>query len=210
MSIELDTKQNFFPHDNGGRPYMVSIDTKKVSVYQRDEDFVFDDEEHIKTFKEAQDPKFYAKLVFELDSYSKIWVPDDPQFKDDYGQGNSILIEKSPCSYIYVGHSIFSFKTLEPIVDYVSHVGNSDVPYPWAKDKKGRIYLMLQKVSFVLKEKEDEEDPYRLYYFERQGREKKKSKKLEKLWDEEHAVQDMTVEIIVDTWIAQQRNKRKK
>ena len=47
-------------------------------------------------------------------------------------------------------------------------MGNSDVPYPFAVDKHGRSYLLLEQV--VLKDvPEGESDPYRYYYSDSVG-----------------------------------------
>jgi recombinational DNA repair protein RecT len=69
--------------------------------------------------------------------------------------------------YVYIGAEIYEFKTAsgDEIVKYVSNVGNSNVPYPYAIGKK-YIYIMLDKV-FVDKSKftkEDMGDVYRVYY----------------------------------------------
>ena len=67
--------------------------------------------------------------------------------------------------YIYIGMEIYSFKAKSEIIEYVSPVGNSDVPYPYAVDKDGRIYLMIENV--ILERGYDSknyEDPYDFYY----------------------------------------------
>lgn len=58
--------------------------------------------------------------------------------------GNSILIQISDHKYIYVGNIIYEFATDEKIIDYVSPVGNSDVPYPVAIGSDN-VYFMLDK-----------------------------------------------------------------
>lgn len=65
--------------------------------------------------------------------------------------GNTILIKVSPLEYIYIGGmSIYSFKTTKEIYDYISPVGNSDVPYPVAYSENG-VYFMGNQ-TFVKKE----------------------------------------------------------
>uniref|UniRef100_A0A6C0C961 Uncharacterized protein n=1 Tax=viral metagenome TaxID=1070528 RepID=A0A6C0C961_9ZZZZ len=64
--------------------------------------------------------------------------------------------------YIYIGSEIFSFNTIDKIIDYVSPVGNNDVPYPYAIDNNGNYYLLIENV--ILKGEIKYEDPYNYYY----------------------------------------------
>lgn len=55
--------------------------------------------------------------------------------REEYGQihranGNSVLIQLTPTSYVHVGCEVYAFETDEPIVNYFSPRGNNDVPYP--------------------------------------------------------------------------------
>jgi hypothetical protein len=76
--------------------------------------------------------------------------------------GNSILLEIKKKSYVYIGSEIFAFKTDNDITDYVSPVGNNDVPYPYAIDSEMNYYLMIENVK--LKILTNQEDPYKYYY----------------------------------------------
>ncbi len=58
--------------------------------------------------------------------------------------GNSILIKISDKKYIYVGQIIYSFNTDQAITDYISYMGNSDVPYPVAYSDD-YVYFFLDK-----------------------------------------------------------------
>jgi hypothetical protein len=82
--------------------------------------------------------------------------------------GNTILLERAKNSYIWIGDCIKEFQVIDyPIVEFVSPVGNNDVPYPWARDAKGNTYLMIEDVimdkSCVWKNDEDA-CPYDYYY----------------------------------------------
>lgn len=80
-----------------------------------------------------------------------------------YGKfaGNTILIKIKPLHYIFVGNKIVEFKTIEPISEYFSTMGNNDVPYPFALSKN-YVYLML---DFVFMERiEGDPDPYPSFY----------------------------------------------
>merc|ERR1712232_277922 len=79
-------------------------------------------------------------------------------------KGNSILLQKAADTYIYLGEHIQSFKTSAEIVKYVSPVGNSGVPYPFAVDTDNRFYLMIEDVVLDNVPAEQHEDPYDYYY----------------------------------------------
>ena len=63
--------------------------------------------------------------------------------------GNSILVKIMNKRYVYIGSEIYQFDTNEEILDYVSPVGNNDVPYPIAFGEKN-VYFMLDK-RFIAK-----------------------------------------------------------
>ena len=66
---------------------------------------------------------------------------------------------------MYIGNKIYEFKTKDEIVDYMSFVGNSDVPYPYAIGTEN-TYLMIEDVFIPNKELKvfGNEDPYEIYY----------------------------------------------
>ena len=77
--------------------------------------------------------------------------------------GNSILIKERKGKYIYIGERIASFQLQDDdIVEYLSPIGNNDVPYPYAKGIK-YTYLMIEKIK-IPNEKLHNSDPYRQYY----------------------------------------------
>jgi len=71
------------------------------------------------------------------------------EFGGGYGPdflGNSILLHIGKKMYVLIGQSIYLFESLNKIVDFKSPVGNSDVPYSYAIDIKGFIYLLTSNV----------------------------------------------------------------
>ena len=50
------------------------------------------------------------------------------------------------------------------IVDFVSHVGNNDVPYPYGVDEKGDYYLIIENVIVSNVPDNMKNDPYTYYY----------------------------------------------
>jgi len=139
-----------------------------------------DGEELLETPKksiEADNP-VYEKLVLRLSAEPSAFhnqTPTNPQLKVFIGGsessnpnvlGNSFLVQKNDKSWIYIGNRIYEFKPLYPIVEYYSRVGNSDVPYPYAIDELGNIYLMIEFA--IIKNLKgvpfDSYDFYDLYY----------------------------------------------
>lgn len=89
-------------------------------------------------------------------------------FSGAYGSrydGNTILLQSGPKQYIFVGPTIYSFKALDEIVEFVSLVGNNDVPYPYAVDAQKKYYLFVEDVVLLPSLLIDEyDDPYQYYY----------------------------------------------
>jgi hypothetical protein len=151
----------YYIHDNGGRPYKVEIDNNKNIL---------------NVFDNIEDSKTYKKNIYSS-KYSNIWVGKSPkiemtEYSGGYGkkfEGNSILIETGNLEYVFIGEQILSFKSLSPIKKYVSPVGNNDVPYPYAIDSEGYIYLLIANVIVHPNEKTENlfkksEEPYSAYY----------------------------------------------
>lgn len=144
--------ETYFTHDNGRRPYCVEINHNgrmvKVSEYKEHE-----------TYNIIHNFEFINIFVG--------WSPLIPmtEFSRGYGpdfDGNSILLETDENEYIFIGHKIIKFKSKSKIREFVSPVGNNDVPYPYAIDEENNYYLILEEV--IYKKTESVEDPYNEYY----------------------------------------------
>lgn len=86
----------------------------------------------------------------------------------NYGKkfdGNSILIEVGTNEYIFVGSSIMKFQSKSKIIEFVSPVGNMNVPYPFAVDDNGNYYLFNLKVIAAKIPKKYQNDPYDFMYY---------------------------------------------
>ncbi len=160
-------RKNYLIHDNGGRPFRVEVNPSEnmVNVFIN---YKFDEYE-----------KKFNKKVFSS-KYQKIWIGKSPEtemtlFSGGHGSkfdGNTILLEKSNNSCVFIGDNIFSFKTKGPITEYVSPVGNNDVPYPYAIDQTGTVYLMIENITITptsatsktMSKKIYIENPYLFYY----------------------------------------------
>lgn len=76
---------------------------------------------------------------------------------------NTLLIEVADYTYIYVGDKIFTFMSYNQIVEYNSPIGNNMVPYPFAIDNKGWIYLLVYQVVIMSIPIKFLSDPYDYY-----------------------------------------------
>ncbi len=135
-------------HDNGGRPFFVTVSGKKVVVMK-----------NMNTFKKI-DGKFVdveapPKEVLNLTADEIFIGKKSPSggydgLKPSEAEGNSLLLKKGG-KYIFIGHEIFEFSPVkgDVIESYYSDIGNSDVPYPYAVGKT-HMYIMLDKVAVEL------------------------------------------------------------
>ena len=170
-NIKKQNKQSksktYYTHDNGGRPFKVVVEDKKVYVYK------------YKKYDETTNSFLYSEkpIKYEKKNYFKcknIFIGKSPKNKSTilsggYGAkftGNSILLQITQNKYVFIGDKIFSFTSKSEIKKFVSPVGNSDVPYPYAVDADGRYYLMIEDVIIdkITNIKKYDNDPYEFYY----------------------------------------------
>lgn len=147
--------RKYLTHDNGGRPFAVYDDGKKVVVFRQ-------------TYNKETGKDEPTKTCF-TSAYKHIWVGKDPleiTYKWDSSMiGNSIVIQTAANNYVFIGDQIYSF-ALNPgdsIVKYVSPVGNNDVPYPYIIGDKF-VYLLLEKKVLPLEALDLKIDAYAQYY----------------------------------------------
>ena len=124
--------KKYLIHDNGGRPFLVAINEKHVSIFKLPKGFNEDED----TSKND-----YTELVKEYKNVKKVFIGKSVKPKDDtayyaaYGKefdGNTILIEIKDKRYCLVAEKIVEFSTKDSIEKFESPVGNNDVPYPLA------------------------------------------------------------------------------
>ena len=124
-------------HDNGGRPFTVEIENDEVMVSVKDD--VMDRYKKFVTYK--------PQKIFIGTDWKEI--SEKSQDHRDYFDGNSFLLHISDLDYVYIGSMIYTFRAENLITEYVSRVGNSDVPYPHAIDLNGNVYLTIEDVILL-------------------------------------------------------------
>lgn len=166
--------QIYYTHDNGGRPFKVVIrklgGSREIDIYvARYPEF--------KLNKKYDYPSYYQfNRTYQVPSGNKIFIGDDPE--NIYGSradqlkewlGNSILAELSEGRYLFIGESVYEFRTANGksgITLFRSPVGNNDVPYPFAMDDE-YVYLLIENFRVAKNHNDLEQkpfDPYTQYY----------------------------------------------
>ena len=155
---KMSSAKRYEIHDNGGRPFLVDDFGDHVVVYSQTFNMNTDDyDEPVKLFDKK---------------YKKIYVGDKPmwQVPGNWGpgfKGNSILLELTGNTYIYIGSEIYEFNPVsgDTIIEYWSEVGNNDVPYPYAIGKT-HVYILIdgEQKSVPIDYFNLQEDVYKQYY----------------------------------------------
>jgi len=117
----IKRNRTYLIHDNGGRPFKVLINKNSIEIYTESSD--------------------YEDLILEIKDFQGYWSGYDSS--KNKMNGNSLLVKISDYKYIFIGWVIYSFETNEKIKNYVSPIGNSDVPYPFAYTDKN-VYFMAE------------------------------------------------------------------
>ena len=143
LKIKDDHKfeRSYFTHDNGGRPFLVYVGTRKgkssvsVSIYKISKKYFF-------LPSTTRDPQKwqYTQRVKKYDA-QQVWIGENilgpPRAK-----GNSFLLKLRNSKFVHIGMEVFEFKTSDTIISYESNVGGNDVPYPAAVGIKNVYYLL--------------------------------------------------------------------
>jgi len=144
--------KQYLTHDNGGRPFLVTIDGKHVCIYRvpKAKANMLDD------FPANED---YSELVKEYKGVTKIFIgkssakSEMAKYSGGHGSkfdGNTILVEISPKRYCHIGCDVFEFSTKDSIHKYDSPVGGNDVPYPLAYGTE-YLYFLISPFEYIPK-----------------------------------------------------------
>ena len=150
-------------HDNGGRPFYVTIKGKSICVEKNMDTVEYKDGK----FREIQTPRkhLFDKTVDEIFIGKKSPTGGYDGLKPSEAEGNSLLLKKAS-KYMYIGSEIYEFEPVkgDTIENYYSDIGNSDVPYPYAVGKT-HIYILLDKVAVEKSFFDMKHNIYEQYYF---------------------------------------------
>lgn len=156
------TKNTYYIHDNGKRPFkvIVSLRGKKINIYK----CLYPNDDVPERFRDYR--LYELSHTYEV---NRVLIGNDPDNiyhspEDELSEclGNSILAEITPTKYLYIGECVYEFRTSGPINIYRSPVGNNDVPYPFAVDKKF-AYLMIENVKIPISELNMDNLPFNPY-----------------------------------------------
>jgi hypothetical protein len=145
MKTRKNKGKTYEIHDNGGRPFYVTVKGKTITVEKNMDTFEYKDGK----FRDIHKPRkhLFEKSVNEIFIGKKSPTGGYDGLKPSEAEGNSILV-KDGSKYMYIGSEIYEFSPVkgDTIEKYYSDIGNSDVPYPYAVGKT-HIYIMLDKVA---------------------------------------------------------------
>lgn len=146
----MPNKRVFTTHDNGRRPFIVTIDLKRFTV----------------------NVSFNKKVILKNIKPEHVHVGVDETKPNENNLGNSVLLRLKDNRYMFIGDSIYEFTTHAQIFKFDSPIGNNDVPYPWAIDKMGYVYLFNEKVVLSPNERQvdflyflQNPSPFITYYY---------------------------------------------
>ena len=150
--------KSYYVLDNAERPFKVDIENNNVIVYK------------IEYISNSNDIKYAKEPILIFNNVNNIFIGKSPKnamttYSGGHGKkfdGNTILLNIKDKKYVFIGLNIFSFIAEYDIIKYVSPVGNSGVPYPYAVDKNNNFYLMIEDV--MIKNIPKNINPY-YYYF---------------------------------------------
>lgn len=130
----------YYTLDNGGTAFVVRVSRSKLCVRVNRAKYV-----------ESANDTVPGAPVWSTRNAQKVFIGKSPlnamtKFSGGHGpsrDGNSMLIKLagSPAQYVHIGADARSFRSRAPITKFVSPVGNSSVPYPFAVDSKGGFYF---------------------------------------------------------------------
>ena len=172
-------KTTYKIHFNGGRPFEVVICNEEeqtivqvhkecnnggyetIPAYTFNAKHVFvgaSPKNEMTTFSGGHGRKFYGNTILAHLCEHQCTNANTPTHNANTTNHNT---------YAFIGKDVFTFASISPIVQYVSPVGNNDVPYPYAVDEHNNIYLLIEDVILLSapdRTVTPEFDPYRYYY----------------------------------------------
>lgn len=144
---------SYYIHDNGGRPFKVTIDGIRAIVRSTRTDIIVLETEYTQIWIGHNNHKHtYHNMYYE---YPK-------------QRGNSILLRAPSGTYFWIGWKILRLELNqhERVIEFDSPVGNNDVPYPVIFTNQ-RVILLIEEITLPINDMDPREDPYVQFYDER-------------------------------------------
>ena len=152
--------KTYYIRDNFFYRYKVNVENNKVDIYKPK---TYDDESDTTIYENRPKYKYVCSEVFIGKSPKTTMTSVSKGYGRKY-DGNTILLNVGHHKYIFIGDEIYSFTTKSKIIEYVSPIGNNDVPYPFAIDETRNYYLFVDKLyvneMYIPKDKVKDKNPY--------------------------------------------------
>lgn len=150
------SRNTYITHWNGARPYIVKVKKFMINVYESEEEdavIVFN-----APFKQLVPGRSVRNKMTEYSGGHGIdFIGNTILLVENFGENYN--------DYIFIGRKIFRFTSPGFMVKFRSPVGNNDIPYPFAKDDNGDIYLFNEEVIITsLSQRKHISNIYSYYY----------------------------------------------
>lgn len=133
---EMTGTKKYIIHDNFSIPWVVYCDKKEIKIIP------------VQPFCREGSLGDKETEIITVADFEGYWSGYDSSFKQEHG--NSILVKLSSESdtgkYLFIGSNIIEFdlsssrETKDEVIDFVTPIGNNDVPYPVIYTKKYVIF----------------------------------------------------------------------
>jgi hypothetical protein len=162
-------------HDNGGCPFRVRVRGPWLDIFRDPLDYEAPPEEDDTSDYEAP-PVEQRRAPDHSVLYKQLFIGKSPatrmtRYSGGHGpefDGNTILysVPGSDREYAHIGRDLAKFRTHASVVEFVSPVGNNDVPYPYAVDALHNTYLIIEGATLTRPWRSAKyDDPYSYYYW---------------------------------------------
>ena len=149
-----DNYLTYLIHSNCAKPFKcVIVDQHTILIYKQE---IFDgsdnDDDNVEEkYEEIPTLVFNPVKIYvgksPLNSMTSLTRAYGPEF-----DGNTILLDMGKNEYIHISDDVWSFDAKSKIVKFFSPIGNNDVPYPYAVDDLGNIYLLIFRVIIMYRD----------------------------------------------------------
>ena len=139
----------YYTVSNGALPFQIIVNSQKIVVNKLDTNHaikIYDEQSKMKDDNRTilyDGSKHKYNYLMKFTKFEGYWQGFDTS--ETKTHGNSILIKINDHNYVHINHEIYRFNTLDIILDFISPMGNNDVPYPMAIGDT-YIYIIDEKI----------------------------------------------------------------